>query len=117
MRPFTFGFASQAFVRNSAVAGELRGCRLPCHRFRSGHLLDQAREHSLWARVQDAHSVESLPKSMRLHAVHERLQQQRSTLWRINGALEEAEEKTLEVKSIDNHLTRIGRILARRSAA
>ena len=100
-----------------AVAAELRGCRLPCHRFRSGNILNQAREHSLWARVQDAQSVGSLPASMRLHAVYERLREQRSTLWRINGALEEVGEKLLEVKSIDNHLMWIGRVLARKSAA
>ncbi len=111
------GSEVKRLLKVPAVAAELLGCRLPCHRFRSGHILEQAREHSLWARVQDAQSVESLPEAMRLHAVYERLHRQRSNLWRINGALEEAENKPLEVKSIDNHLTWIGRILARRSAA
>ncbi len=111
------GFEVRRLLNVPAVAAELRGCRLPCHRFRNDHILSQAREHSLWARVQDAQLVESLPASMRLPAVYERLREQRSTLWRINGALEEAGAKPLDVKPQDNQLTWIGRVLTRRSAA
>jgi hypothetical protein len=69
------------------AAAELRGCRLPCHRFRGDHVLDQAREHSLWARVSEAQLVDSLPPSMRLASVYERLRTQRSVLTTLNGAL------------------------------
>lgn len=56
------------------AAAELRGCRLPCHRFSGHHLLDQAREHSLWARVEEAQLVSALPSSMRAPSVYERRQ-------------------------------------------
>ncbi|MDZ7734565.1 MAG: hypothetical protein U5R31_17110 [Acidimicrobiia bacterium] len=49
------------------AAAELRSCRLPCHRFSGHHLLDQAREHSLWARAQEAPLVHSPPVE---HASH-----------------------------------------------
>lgn len=99
------------------AAAELRSCRLPCHRFSGHHLLDQAREHSLWARVEEAQLVSSLPSSMRATSVYERLKGQRSVLATINGALEAAGEQPLDVKPVDNHLTWISRALAARSAA
>jgi len=99
------------------AAAELRSCRLPCHRFSGHHLLDQAREHSLWARVEEAQLVSSLPSSMRATSVYERLKGQRSVLATINGALETAGEQPLDVKPVDNHLTWISRALAARSAA
>ena len=79
--------------------------------------LEQAREHSLWARVTDAQLVNSLPKSMRATSVYERLRRQRSVLATINGALEAADQAPLKVKPIDNHLTWISRALAARTAA
>jgi hypothetical protein len=99
------------------AAAELRSCRLPCHRFSGHHLLDQAREHSLWARVEEAQLVSALPSSMRATSVYERLKGQRSILATINGALEAAGELPLNVKPVDNHLTWISRALAARSAA
>lgn len=99
------------------AAAELRSCRLPCHRFSGHHLLDQAREHSLWARVEEAQLVGALPSSMRATSVYERLKGQRSVLATINGALEAAGESPLDVKPVDNHLTWISRALAARSAA
>jgi len=99
------------------AAAELRSCRLPCHRFSGHHLLDQAREHSLWARVEEAQRVTALPSSMRATSVYERLKAQRSVLATINGALEAAGERPLDVKPVDNHLTWISRALAARSAA
>lgn len=99
------------------AAAELRSCRLPCHRFSGHHLLDQAREHSLWARVEEAQLVSSLPSSMRATSVYERLKGQRSMLATINGALEAAGEQPLDVKPVDNHLAWISRALAGRSAA
>lgn len=99
------------------AAAELRSCRLPCHRFSGHHLLDQAREHSLWARVEEAQLVSSLPSSMRATSVYERLKGQRSVLATINGALEAGGEQPLDVKPVDNHLTWIARALAARSAA
>lgn len=99
------------------AAAELRSCRLPCHRFSGHHLLDQAREHSLWARVEEAQLVNALPSSMRATSVYERLKGQRSVLATINGALEAAGEPPLDVKTVDNHLTWISRALAARTAA
>ena len=99
------------------AAAELRSCRLPCHRFSGHHLLDQAREHSLWARVEEAQLVSSLPSSMRATSVYERLKGQRSVLATTNGALETAGEQPLDVKPVDNHLTWISRARAARSAA
>ncbi len=99
------------------AAAELRSCRLPCHRFSGHHLLDQAREHSLWARVEEAQLVTALPSSMRATSVYERMKGQRSVLATINGALEAAGESPLDVKPVDNHLTWISRALAARSAA
>jgi hypothetical protein len=99
------------------AAAEFRSCRLPCHRFSGHHILDQAREHSLWARVEEAQLVGSLPSSMRATSVYERLKGQRSVLATINGALEAAGEKPLDVKPVDNHLAWISRALAARSAA
>ncbi len=100
-----------------AAAAELQGCRMPCHRFRSDHLIERAREHSLWARVQDAQLVDSLPHSMRLTSVYERLRAQRSTISTINGALETANMEPLDIKPVDNHLAWISRTVASRSAA
>lgn len=99
------------------AAAELRSCRLPCHRFSGHHLLDQAREHSLWARVEEAQLVSALPSSMQATSVYERLKGQRSVLATINGALEAVGEQPLDVKPVDNHLTWISRALAARSAA
>jgi hypothetical protein len=99
------------------AAAQLRTCRLPCHRFRGDHMLEQAREHSLWARVTDAQLVNSLPPSMRATSVYERTKNQRSVLTTINGALEAAGEKPLDVKQLDNRLTWIARAVAMRSAA
>lgn len=99
------------------AAAELRSCRLPCHRFNGHHLLDQAREHSLWARVEEAQLVSALPSSMRATSVYERLKGQRSVLATINGALEAAGELPLDVKPLDNHLAWISRALAARAAA
>lgn len=99
------------------AAAEVRSCRLPCHRFSGHNLLDQAREHSLWARVEEAQLVTSLPSSMRATSVYERLKGQRSVLAIINGALKTAGEKPLDVKQIDDHLTWISRSMAERSAA
>jgi hypothetical protein len=99
------------------AAAELRSCRLPCHRFSGHHVLEQAREHSLWARVEEAQLVNSLPSSMRATSVYERLKAQRSVLAMINGALEAVGEKPLEVKPVDNQLAWISRALAARSAA
>src|SRR5262249_36844848 len=100
-----------------AAAAELRGCRLPCHRFRSDHLLEQAREHSLWARVMDAQLVHSLPPSMRPTAVYERLRNQRTTLTTINGALEAAGDAPFDMKHVENHATWISRWISTRSVA
>ncbi|KAA0234608.1 MAG: hypothetical protein JJLCMIEE_03081 [Acidimicrobiales bacterium] len=100
-----------------AGAAELRGCRMPCHRFRSDHIIERAREHSLWARVQDAQLVSSLPPSMRLTSLYERLRTQRSTISTINSALTHANLEPLDMKSIDNHLAWIARALSSRSAA
>lgn len=99
------------------AAAELRSCRLPCHRFSGHHLLDQAREHSLWARVEEAQLVSALPSSMRATSVYERMKGRRSVLATVNGALEAAGEQPLDVKPVDNHLTWISRALAARSAA
>lgn len=99
------------------AGAELRSCRLPCHRFSGHHLLDQAREHSLRVRVEEAQLVSALPSSMRAASIYERLKGQRSVLATINGALEAAGEKPLDVKPIDDHLTWISRALAARSAA
>jgi hypothetical protein len=99
------------------AAAELRGCRLPCHRFSSDHILERAREHSLWARVADAQMVSSLPTSMRATAVYERLRNQRSALTAINGALEAAGEATLTLSPVDNHIAWVSRVVASRSAA
>jgi hypothetical protein len=99
------------------AAAELRSCRLPCHRFSGHHLLEEAREHSLWARVEEAQLVASLPPSMRATSVYERLKTRRSVLATINGALDAAGEVPLDVKPVDNHLVWISRALAARSAA
>jgi hypothetical protein len=99
------------------AAAELRSCRLPCHRFSGHHLLEQAREHSLWARVEEAQLVASLPPSMRATSVYERLKARRSVLATINGALDAAGEAPLDVKPLDNHVVWISRALAARSAA
>lgn len=99
------------------AASELRICRFPCHRFSGHHLLDQAREHSLWARVEEAQLVSALPVSMGATSIYERLKRRRSVLTTINGALEAAGERPLDVKPVDDHLTWISRTLAARSAA
>ena len=90
---------------------------MPCHRFRSGHLIEQARDHSLWARVQDAQLVDSLPPSTRLTSAYERLRAQRSTISTINGALVKANKEPLDIKPVDNHLAWISRTVSSRSAA
>lgn len=87
-----------------AAAAELRSCRLPCHRHRAGDLIDQAREHSLWARVTEAELVNSLPSTMRATSVYERLRTQRSVLTTINGALASAGQVPLDVKPLDNQM-------------
>ncbi len=99
------------------AAAELRGCRLPCHRFRGDHVLEHAREHSLWSRVQEAQLVTSLPRSMRMTQVYERLRSQRSVLATINGALEAASQDTLDPKPLENRLTWVSRMIAMASAA
>lgn len=99
------------------AAAELRGCRLPCHRFRGDHPLEQAREHSPWARVEQARLVDSLPSSMRMTQVYERMRGQRSVLATINGALEAADQETLDVSPLDNRLTWVSRAMASTPAA
>ncbi len=99
------------------TAAELRGCRLPCHRFRGDHILEHAREHSLWTRVQEAQLVNSLPVSMRMTQVYERLRSQRSVLATINGALEAAGHEVLDPKPLENRLTWVSRAIAIASAA
>lgn len=99
------------------AAAELRSCRLPCHRFSGHHVLDRAREHSLWARVEETQLVAALPSSMRATSVYERLKSRRSVLTTVNGALEAAGEAPLDGKYLDNHLTWMSRALATRSAA
>ena len=99
------------------AAAELRGCRLPCHRFRGDHVLEHAREHSLWTRVQEAQLVNSLPVSMRMTQVYERLRSQRSVLATINGALEAAGHEVLDPKPLENRLTWVSRAIAMASAA
>ena len=99
------------------AAAEIRGCRLPCHRFRGDHVLDSAREHSLWARVEESQRVISLPSSMRATHILERIKAQQSTLATINGALTAAGEAILDPKPLENHLTWITRTVATRSAA
>ena len=100
-----------------AAAAELQGCRLPCHRFRSGNFLDRAREHSLWARVQEAELVSALPDSLRLARVYESIRRQRSTITTINGALTQTELKPLDIRPIDNLLAWVSRAKASRTAA
>jgi hypothetical protein len=100
-----------------AAAAELHGCRLPCHRFRSGNFLDRAREHSLWARVQEAELVSTLPGSMRLTRVYESIRGQRSAITTINGSLAQEGLDLLDLKSIDNRLTWVSRAKASRTAA
>lgn len=100
-----------------AAAAELTGCRLPCHRFRPDHLLDQAREHSLWTRVEEAVLVASLPATMRASSVFERMRNQRSVLSRVNSALEAAGQPPLPLTQIDNHLAWFSGTLAGRRAA
>lgn len=109
--------AVERVLKVPGAAAELRGCRLPCHRFSGHHLLEQAREHSLWARVEEAQLVSSLPQSMRPTSVFERLKAQRSVLATVNGALEVAGEQPLAVKPVDNQLAWISRSLAARTAA
>ncbi len=99
------------------AAAELRSCRLPCHRFLGDHVLEHAREHSLWTRVQEAQLVNSLPSSMRMTQVYERLRNQRSVLATINGALEAAGVETLDPKPLENRLTWLARAIAVASAA
>ena len=99
------------------AAAEIQSCRLPCHRFSGHHLLEQAREHTLWARVEEAQLVSSLPSTMRATSVYELLKRRRSVLATINGALDAAGEPTLDVKPVDNHLAWISRSFAARSVA
>jgi hypothetical protein len=99
------------------AAAELRSCRLPCHRFKGDHLLDQAREHSLRARIEEAQLVTSLPSSMRAASVYERLRGQQSTLATINGALDSAGEAPLDGKPLANQMAWITRVMAARAAA
>ena len=100
-----------------AVAAELTGCRLPCHRFRSDQILERAREHSLWARVTEAKNVAALPPSMRLGSVREILQQRRSTIIRVNSALMESGENRLNVRPVDNHIVWLSRASSGAAAA
>lgn len=100
-----------------AAAAEIRGCRMPCHRFRNDPIMDRGREHSLYARVQDAQLVDSLPPSMRATSVHERLLQQRSTILRVNGALLESDIPPLDIRPIDNQLAWMSRWLSAPAAA
>lgn len=94
-----------------AAAAELRACRLPCHRHRAGDLIDQAREHSLWARVTEAELINSLPSTMRATSVYERFRTQRSVVTTINGALTNAGQTPLDVKPLDNQMAWISRVL------
>ena len=80
-------------------------------------MLEHAREHSLWSRVQEAQLVNSLPRSMRMTQVDERLRSQRSVLATINGALEAASQDTLDPKPLENRLTWVSRMIAMASAA
>ena len=100
-----------------AAAAEIRGCRMPCHRFRNDPIMDRGREHSLYARVQNAQLVDSLPPSMRATSVHERLLQQRSTILRVNGALVESGVSPLDIRPIDNQLAWMSRCLSAPAAA
>lgn len=99
------------------AAAELRWCRLPCHRFRSDNILEQAREHSLFARVIEAQLVTSLPASMRPTQAYERLRTQRSTLATINSALEASGLPPLDPKVLENRLSWISRTIAVDAAA
>jgi len=107
----------EALLEVPAVASELTGCRLPCHRFRSDEILERAREHSLWARVTEAQNVSSLPINMRLGSVREILQQRRSAIIRINSALLEQGKTRLNVRPVDNHIVWLSRASAGEAAA
>lgn len=107
----------ERLLRVPAAAAEIRGCRMPCHRFRNDPIMDRGREHSLYARVQDAQLVNSLPPSMRATSVHERLLQQRSTILRVNGALVESGVSPLDIRPIDNQLAWMSRWLSAPAAA
>lgn len=100
-----------------AVAAELTGCRLPCHRFRSDEILERAREHSLWARVTEAKNVAARPPTMRLGLVRDILQQRRSVIIRINSALMERGETRLDVRPVDNHIVWLSRSSSGEEAA
>ena len=100
-----------------AAAAELLICRLPRHRFRGGNFLDRAREHSLWARVDEAKATSALPLSMRITREYETCRSQRSTLTTINGALAQVGLEPLDLKPIDNRITWISRAEASRTAA
>jgi hypothetical protein len=54
---------------------------------------------------------------MRLHAVEERLRNQRSRLTTINGALLAAGEPPLDTRPLDNRVSWVARTLRSRSAA
>jgi hypothetical protein len=99
------------------AAAEIKGCRLPCHRFQGGHMLDRAREHSLWARIAEAQLVTSLPASMQTTQVYERMKGQLSVLNTVNGELTEAGHPILDPKPLENRLAWISRMLAALSAA
>lgn len=99
------------------AAAEIVGCRLPCHRFQGGHMLDRAREHSLWARIAEAQRVASLPASMQTTQVYERMKGQLSVLNTVNGALTEAGHPILDPKPLENRLAWVFRMLAAPSAA
>jgi hypothetical protein len=74
-------------------------------------------EHSLWARVREAQLVNSLPSTMRMTQVYERLRSQRSVLTTINGALDAAGQEVLDPKPLENRLTWVSRAIAVASAA
>ena len=99
------------------AAAELRSCRLPCHRFRSDNILEQAREHSLSARVTEDQLPTSLPPSMRTTQVYERLRTQRSVLATINSALEASGHVPVDPKPLENRLTWFSRMIAVNAAA
>jgi hypothetical protein len=107
----------QQLVGIHALRG-LLDCRDRCCQFRPVETRDKSgREHSLYARVNEARELDALPPSMRAQRQLDVLSSARSTLTACNHALAQAGREPFATEHIENQVTALERLIARRRAA
>lgn len=104
-------------IEAAPAANALLRCDSCCRFLVPDDRIRRGREHSLIARVTEAHEISSLPPSMRIERAERDWSAARRQLTAVNRALADSELPTIDTDYLDNQLTVLRAAAARRQVA